>query len=132
MSTFFFFFFFFFFLSFCVCLFLYFFVFFLFFFIVFVSFCIFVFLSFLFFCHHYHNHVVNIYYHTNFCSNLTIFQFYHTFYYTCYHNFYHKPLPLSPQTPHNVGSWRSLKGHYFSCSRSVSGQTEPEMELPLP
>ena len=37
-----------------------------------------------------------------FFSNPTIFQFYHTFYYTCYHNFYHKPLPLSPQTPHNV------------------------------
>ena len=26
---------------------------------------------------HYHNWGVNIYYHTNFCSNLTIFQFYH-------------------------------------------------------
>ena len=50
------------------------FVFFVFFF-VFLSFCIFVFLSFLSFCHHYHNHVVNIYYHTNFCSNPTIFQF---------------------------------------------------------
>ena len=52
-------------------------------FFVFLSFCLFVFLSFLSFClfiflsfcHHYHNHVVNIYYHTNFCSNPTIFQF---------------------------------------------------------
>ena len=52
--------------------------------------------------YHYHNLGVNIYYHTNFCSNPTIFQFYHTFYYTCYHNFYHKPLPLSPQPPHNI------------------------------
>ena len=48
---------------------------------------------------HYHNWGVNIYYHTNFCSNPTIFQFYHTFYHTCYHKFYHKPLPLSPPTP---------------------------------
>ena len=54
---------------------------------VFLSFCLFVFLS---FCHHYHNHWVNIYYHTNFCSNPTIFQFYHTF--------HHKPLPLLPPT----------------------------------
>ena len=54
----------------------------------FLSFCLFVFLS---FCHHYHNHRVNIYYHTHFCSNLTIFQFYHTFHY--------KPLPLLPPTP---------------------------------
>ena len=54
---------------------------------VFLPFCLFVFLS---FCHHYHNHGVNIYYHTNFCSNRTIFQFYHTF--------HHKPLPLLPPT----------------------------------
>ena len=81
-------FFFFSFLSFCPFVFL---SFCLFFFFVFLSFCIFVFLSFLSFCpfvflsfclfclfsfcHHYHNHVVNIYYHTNFCSNLTIFKF---------------------------------------------------------
>ena len=31
---------------------------------------------------HYHNWGVNIYYHTNFCSNPTICQFYHTFYNT--------------------------------------------------
>ena len=53
---------------------------------VFLSFCLFAFLS---FCHHYHNYRVHIYYHTNFCSNPTIFQFYHTF----YHTFYHKFLP---------------------------------------
>ena len=39
------------------------------------------------------------YYHTNFCSNLTIFQFYHTFNHTFYHKFYHKPLPVLPSTP---------------------------------
>ena len=65
----------------------------------FVLFCLFLsfflLVVFLPFCHHYHNHGVNIYYHTNFCSNLTIFQFYHTF--------HHKPLPLLPPTPpHNV------------------------------
>ena len=38
---------------------------------------------------------VFFYYHTNFCSNLKIFQFYHTF----YHKFYHKPLPVLPSTP---------------------------------
>ena len=38
-------------------------------------FCLFVFFVFLPFCHHYHNHVVNIYYHNFFCSNLTIFKF---------------------------------------------------------
>ena len=47
------------------------------------------------FCHH--NPGVNMYFHTNFCSNLTIFQFYHTF--------HHKPLPLlpppQPSPPHN-------------------------------
>ena len=56
----------------------------------------FTFLSFLSFCLFclfvtYHNHGVHIYYHTNFCSNPTIFQFYHTF--------YHKPLPVLPSTP---------------------------------
>ena len=47
---------------------------------------------------HYHNWGVNIYYNTNFCSNPTIFQFYHTF----YHKFYHKPLPLLPPTTFSV------------------------------
>ena len=37
---------------------------------------------------HYHNRGVNIYYYTNFCSNPTMFQF------------YHKPLQLS--SPNNV------------------------------
>ena len=57
-----------FFVFFCCCIF----------FIFFLSFWTFVFfvvVVFLSFCHHYHNHMVNIYYHTNFCSNLTIFQF---------------------------------------------------------
>ena len=49
---------------------------------------------------HYHNQGVNIYYHTNFCSNLTMFKFYHKFYHN--HKFYHKPLPLSSSTPHAV------------------------------
>ena len=54
----------------------------------------------------YHNHGVNIYYHTNFCCNLKKFQtFYHTFYHTFLPhiitthfttnfttNYYHKPL----------------------------------------
>ena len=68
----------------CCCIFFVFyclfFVFFVFLSFVFLSFCPFVFLScfpfclfafmfFLSFCHHYHNHGVNIYYHTNFCSN---------------------------------------------------------------
>ena len=62
----------------------------------FLLFCLFVFLPyflfvFLSFCHHYHNHGVNIYYHTNFSSNLTIFQ--------CYHTFHHKPLPILPAPP---------------------------------
>ena len=68
--------------------------------VAFLSFCLFVCLSFylfifLSFCDHYHNHGVHIYYHTNFCSNPTIFQFYHTF----YHTFYHKLLQLLPPTP---------------------------------
>ena len=47
------------------------------------------------FCHHYHKHGVNIYYHTNFCSNLTIFQFYHKI----YHTFLPHILPqILPQT----------------------------------
>ena len=50
---------------------------------------------------HYHNRGVNIYYHTNFCSNPTMFQFYHKLYRTFYqnHKFDHKPLPLSPTHP---------------------------------
>ena len=55
-------------------------------FVFFLSFCLFVFLS---FCHHYHNHRVHIYYHTNFCSNPTIFQFYHKFYHKFTTNHYH-------------------------------------------
>ena len=42
---------------------------------------------------HNHNWGVNIYYYTNFCSNPTIFQFYHKFYHIFYHKFYHKLLP---------------------------------------
>ena len=66
---------------------------------VFLSFCLFAFLSFcifafLSFCHHYHNQGVHIYYHTNFCSDPTIFQFYHTF----HHIFYHKFLPQTTTT----------------------------------
>ena len=61
----------------------------------FLSFCLFVFLS-LSFCHHYHSHGVHIYYHTKFCSNPTIFKFYHTFYHKFYHKFYCKQLPLPP------------------------------------
>ena len=72
-----------------------------------LSYCLFVFLSFFPFCIFVflslcHNHGVHIYYHTNFCSNQTIFQFYHTFYHTFYQTNYLKPLPLSPPTPHNV------------------------------
>ena len=89
------------FLSFCLFLSLCLFVFFVFFvFLSFLSFCLFCLLVFLVFfvllsfCHHYHNHGINIYYHTNFCSNPTIFKFYHTF--------HHKPLPLLPPPYHNV------------------------------
>ena len=65
----------------------FFFVFFVFFvFLSFLSFCLFVFFVllyfvffvffvFLTFCHHHHNHMINIYYHTICCSNPTIFQF---------------------------------------------------------
>ena len=55
---------------------------------VFSPFCLFGFLS---FSHHYHNHGVNIYYHTICCSNPTIFQFYYTL--------HHKPLPLLTLPP---------------------------------
>ena len=46
---------------------------------------------------HYHNWGVNIYYHTNFCSNPTIFIFYHIF--------YHK---LLPQTTIIIGESISI------------------------
>ena len=66
--------------------------------VIFFCCCYIFFLSFLSFSHHYHNHGVNIYYHTNLCSNPTIFQFYHTF--------HHKPLLLLPPPsgthPHHI------------------------------
>ena len=46
---------------------------------------------------HYHNQGVNIYYHTNFCSNPTMFEFYQNVYHN--HKFYYIQLPLSPPTP---------------------------------
>ena len=63
------------FLSFCLLVFFFFFFFFFFCLFVFLSFYLFVFLPFFFlsFCHYYHNHGVHIYYHTNYCSNPTIF-----------------------------------------------------------
>ena len=45
---------------------------------------------------HYYNGGVNIYYHTNVCSNLTMFQIYYKFHHTFYHN--HTFLPQTTTT----------------------------------
>ena len=49
---------------------------------------------------HYHNWGVNIYYHTNFCSNPTIFQFYHKFYHTFLPQILQQILPQTSTTNH--------------------------------
>ena len=63
---------------------------------IFLPFCHFAFylfeiFGFLSFCHHYHNHRVHIYYHTNCCSNLTILPHIFTTYFTTHFttNHYH-------------------------------------------
>ena len=65
---------------------------------------------------HYHNWGVNIYYHNNFCSNPTIFQFYHKFYHTFLPHILPQILPQTTTTNHYHNWGVNIYYHTNFCS----------------